>query len=405
MESSVLWIWLAEAIGQGSPLYGKLRSLGYSVRDIYALDEYGLSSLFEKKTKAITNLLDKSLERAMHIREVCSQKGIAVYTPDTPEYPASLFDLKDPPAVLYVKGSCKPSEWGFTLGVVGTRKPTPYGKSIAYALSRTSAKAGATVISGLALGIDSIAHAGALAAGGVTVAVLASGVDVISPSRHRQLAEAVLQNGALVSEYPPGTSPRAYHFPCRNRLVAALCHSLAVLEGGMDSGAMITAREAQALEKPIYALPGRIDDKEAEGPMQLLTEGARILRSETCIAEDFKAAFVPLSKPSQTEEISLEEAECRFALLDIPTSSAPKAKPQAKPQPEPPPQPKPKAVDISFLSPVEKAVYLRIPEQGTCLPDDLLCEGVGISDIMRMLTQFEIEGIILRHAGGRVSRL
>ncbi len=401
MDACVLWVWLAESVGAGSAVWAKLYQKGYSVSQVYQSTKEDLLPLLPRQKTAVEKLAQKSTAKAEAIVQTCHALGIRIVHFGHPEYPASLLALKNPPAVLYVKGNLSLSAMPFPVGIVGTRHPSDYGIKETYALSTLCAKEGGTVVSGLALGIDTVAHLGALAVGGKTVAVLASGVDAVTPLKHQAVAEHICQNGALVSEYPPGTAPRTYHFPCRNRLVAAMSSALAVMEGSLDSGAMITAKDAMSLEKPLYALPGRVGESQAEGPMQLLSKGARLLLDFGVILRDHQIAFAPLSKPDVKEIPSLSEAEQQFGL-----SSAPSHREKKTPLPkEAPPKKQPKAApDLSFLTEEEKALYFRIPEDGTCLPDELVTEGATAVLVMRWLTHLEMEGLILRHAGGRVSR-
>lgn len=401
MKNAVLWIWLAEAIGQGSSLFGKCHRMGYSVNDLYLGDEAFLSALFPRKTAAFSRLLDKSLESAQGILEKCQSLGVQILHAASPDYPAAFWTLENPPPVLYMKGCLSPKDFGVCVGVVGTRHPTDYGSQMAYTLACSLAKSGVTVVSGLALGIDTLAHAGALAVGGKTVAVLASGVDKITPARHKEIGEHILRQGAILSEYPPGTSPRSYHFPCRNRLVAALSSALAVLEGGVESGAMITAKCAMALGKPIYALPGRLGEAQAEGPMHLLSLGANLILGENTISRALEKDISSLEKPSPRECMTMSEAKEYFGLLE---TKPQKKTEKAETPPSPIPQKERKEVDLSFLSVAERQLYFAIPEEGTCLPDDLLFEDLTAVQVMRYLTNLEMEGLIQRHAGGRISR-
>ena len=401
MHASVLWIWLAEAVGQGSPFWGKCRQMGYSALDIYQGDEAFLSPFFKRKSPVLDRLLDKSTKAAEAIWEDCQARGISVTHPESPDYPAAFHLLENPPPLIYFQGKLSPLDFGVCVGVVGTRHPTDYGKDMAYALSASLAEAGATVVSGLALGIDTFAHAGALAAGGKTVAVLASGVDKITPAQHKEIGEHILHQGAILSEYPPGTAPRTYHFPCRNRLVAALSHTLCVLEGGVDSGAMITARLAKSLKKPLYALPGRVGEAQTEGPMLLLSEGANFILREDTVSLALSDALSGIPKPAPRQKMNISEAELYFGLSK---TKSPKSTEKKEIDPSPAPSPEKEAADLSFLGEQEKALYLAIPKEGTCLPDDLVAEEMTAIQVMRYLTNLEMEGLILRHAGGRISR-
>jgi DNA processing protein len=194
-----------------------------------------------------------------------------VVHPGEEDYPAGLFDLEAPPA-LYVLGETTTAP---AVAVVGTRRSTRYGMSLAEAFGRSLAAAGWTTLSGLARGIDAAAHRGTLDAGGEAVAVLGSGIDVVYPAEHRDLYHRILDgNGAVMSEYAPGTPPDRWRFPARNRLIAAIASAVVVVEAGTTGGALITARLAAELGRPVFAVPGDIDRPASKGCNLLIRDGA-----------------------------------------------------------------------------------------------------------------------------------
>jgi DNA processing protein len=200
-------------------------------------------------------------------------------------YPESLLSLHDPPVALYFTGG--PARLACLLdepavAIVGTRRPSPYGIEVAYELGRGLAAAGVTVVSGLALGIDSHAHRGATDAGGAAIAVLACGPDVVYPRRHRRLYDRVRATGAVVSELPPGIRPFRWSFPARNRIMAGLARMTVVVEAGQPSGSLITTGFAQDLGREVGAVPGPITTWRADGTNKLLKDGA----SPICGPED-----------------------------------------------------------------------------------------------------------------------
>ena len=212
----------------------------------------------------------------------------------TPEYPAALAQIYDPPPVLYVRGTLPKTVHGElnelrSLGVVGTRNASAYGLGLSRRFSQELAGAGVAIVSGLALGVDTAAHEGALAAPeGQTVAVLGSSVDIIYPGSNRRLAERILEGrGAVVSEYRLGTSPRAEYFPGRNRIINGLSRGVLVVEGGKRSGALITAEYALEEGRSVFAVPGRLGDPKAEGALELLKQGAILTQS----ADDIRSEF------------------------------------------------------------------------------------------------------------------
>lgn len=196
------------------------------------------------------------------------------------DYPERLRELPSPPRVLYVSGGLDrflALSSGEPVAVVGTRRPSSYGREVARSLGRDLAATGLTVVSGMALGIDSAAHQGALDAGGFTVAVLAGGAERAYPASAKNLYRRIEQSGAAVSELPPATAVRRWMFPARNRLVAALSAMTVVVEAGKRSGALLTACWATSLRRAVGAFPGRITSHQATGSNQLIADGARLL--------------------------------------------------------------------------------------------------------------------------------
>ena len=202
-----------------------------------------------------------------------------------PEYPELLRQSPDAPAVLYVRGDAsllaEPQ-----LAMVGSRNPTAGGRATAREFAASFARLGLGITSGLALGIDAACHEGALAGGGVTIAVLACGLDTVYPAEHAALAQRVTESGALVSEFPPGTPPLAAHFPQRNRIIAGLAHGTLVIEAAQRSGSLITARLAGVAGREVFAIPGSIHNPLARGCHALIRQGAKLVeRVDDVLAE------------------------------------------------------------------------------------------------------------------------
>jgi DNA processing protein len=216
--------------------------------------------------------LDVTSERERLVEAAC-----VVACVHSPRYPPLLHDLPDPPAVVFGSGSAEvlaliAEEPAVT--VVGTRRASPYGTEVAYALGRGLGASGVPVVSGLALGIDGTAHRGCLDGGGVPVAVVASGPDVVYPRRHRSLHERVREAGLVLSELPPGTDPYRWSFPARNRIMAGLARMTLVVEAADPSGSLITAEFAKDLGRAVAAVPGRVTSSLARGTNNLLKDGA-----------------------------------------------------------------------------------------------------------------------------------
>ena len=211
----------------------------------------------------------------MKILSYCQSADVSVLTYDSEGYPASLRNLKDPPAVLYCLGEFRDFNNKLCISVVGTRKMSEYGMRAAYKIAYEIAASGAVVISGMALGIDGIASSAAIAAKGKTVAVLGSGIDIVYPKSHTVLSEAIKRHGAIITEYPPTTEPRRINFPTRNRIISGLSQGTVVVDADFDSGSLITAKTAILQGRDIYAVPANIDSENSSGTNSLIRDGAQ----------------------------------------------------------------------------------------------------------------------------------
>ena len=228
-----------------------------------------------------------------------------------PAYPSRLREIDDAPPVLYVRGTLSPDD-DYGVAVVGTRRATAYGRQATAELSRGLAAAGVTIVSGLARGVDTIAHRTALDTGGRTIAVLANGLDTIYPPENRRLAEEITEHGAIVSDYPLGTKPRADFFPRRNRILSGLSLGTLVIEGDVKSGAMITAKFATEQNRDVFAVPGSIFSPQSRGPLSLIRDGAMPISSAQEILEALNLArlgaqldFGRAAPPASDEERTL----------------------------------------------------------------------------------------------------
>jgi DNA processing protein len=223
-------------------------------------------------------------------------------------YPGQLRHLPDPPALLYVVGP-DPDDLARSVAVVGARRCSERGRETAHEIGRGLGLAGATVVSGAALGIDAAAHHGALDAGGRTLAVMGCGIDLAYPPRSRALIERIRRSGTIVSEHAPGTPPFPRNFPARNRIVAGLCRATVVVEGAAGSGSMITAEHALEFGRDVYAVPGPVTSPLAEVPLQLIRDGATMVRGPTDLLEDLE---LEAGVAEVAERLDLSEPERRI---------------------------------------------------------------------------------------------
>ena len=288
------WIWLTTRKGLGAR--GVLQVLDYfgsPERAFYADPEQydqipGLSAL------ARSALREKGMEGPDRILGECDRLGLRVLTLQDGDYPERLREIPDPPAVLYVRGTLFHFDQEAAIGIVGAREPSPYGEKVAAQLGLELARNGVLLVSGIAQGIDSIALKGALQGGGRVVSVLAGGVDVPYPWQNRYLYEDVAAAGALISEYPPGTRHNGEHFPVRNRIISGLSLGVVVVEAALRSGSLITARLALEQNRAVYAVPGGIGSKYAEGCQKLIRDGAQPIFSFSDILSDLSAQLKTL---------------------------------------------------------------------------------------------------------------
>lgn len=237
-------------------------------------------------------------------------REFAVFVGDA-DYPERLRQVEPSPARLYVKGTVLPRD-RIAVGIVGTRSPTPVGKLIAYEIAADLARAGVTVVSGLAMGIDTQAHLGALDAGGRTIACLGTGVDVVYPKSNAQLVRRIPQSGALMSEYPSGTGAEKWHFPARNRIISGLSLGVVVVEAGEKSGALITANWALGQARAVMAVPGSPKSRVSVGTNRLIQDGAYLVTSAVDVLSFLgrEYEYVPEIGQVASEEnrdLSLEE--------------------------------------------------------------------------------------------------
>ncbi|MBI1845398.1 MAG: DNA-protecting protein DprA [Candidatus Rokubacteria bacterium] len=226
-------------------------------------------------------------------------------------YPALLRAVSSPPE-LWIRGEVIEAD-ALAVAIVGSRRATPYGVEVAEGLAADLAARGVTIVSGLARGVDTAAHRGALTAGGRTIAVLGCGIDVAYPPENTRLAAEIAGHGAVLTQFPPGTAPRAEHFPARNRILAGLALGVVVVEATERSGALITARLAGELGREVLAIPGRITSETSAGPNGLIADGAKLVRSWTDVVQELPepwrraVAAVPVATDAEIPALETEE--------------------------------------------------------------------------------------------------
>jgi len=286
---------------------------------------------------------------------------------DDPEYPSSLRAIDLPPPFLLVRGEIL-REDGLAVAIVGSRRGTSYGLRVAERLAADLGARGVTVVSGLARGVDTAAHRGALDAGGRTVAVLGSGVDVVYPPENRRLAAEVAETGAVVSQFPMGTAPLPHHFPARNRIIAGMTLGTVVVEAAERSGALITARLAGELGREVYAVPGNVSSLDSFGTNSLIQDGAKLVQGW----EDVVAEWPP---------------EWRRALRSLPESGVSTQREAG-----------------GTIEPGEHAILALLGDEPVAVDDVVERSGIPPSQVSAGLTALELRGLVRRMAGQQYVR-
>jgi len=318
-----LWLQLANMSWLGSTIRaGLLQEFGNPQRAFVASREELL------KVKGWDNVrLDRFIKTAVRTEPICApelleQKQIRMICFDEEEYPQLLREIPDSPPVLFIKGSIS-NPAAPAIAIVGARNGTQMGYDLARDFAFNLAQAGFTIVSGLALGIDTHAHRGAVEANAATIAVLANGPDVIYPRGNRRIRDAILKNGAIISEYPPGVVARPWHFPIRNRIISGMCLATLVVEASARSGSLITARLAAEQNREVFALPGISGSSTSEGTLNLIEEGALLVTNPDEIIDHY-AELLPqkknLEKIDEFDDLTDEEKKLLAALAGEPVS-------------------------------------------------------------------------------------
>lgn len=375
-------VWLAERPHCGPELrlrlldhFGTAEAVWKAKKEDYRLIE-GVGK------RQLDALSQKGMEHAQIILRDCAKQDIRVLSIEDEAYPLPLRDLEDAPTVLYVRGTLP--DWSRTvaIGIVGTRKATPYGRGASRWLSSHLAHAGCVIVSGMALGIDGEANRGALEADGQTIAVLGCGADICYPPSHKKLMEDILKHGAVVTEYPPGTEPHKFHFPMRNRIISGLSRGVIVIEAPKKSGALITADRALDQGRDVFAVPGNINSPQSAGVNRLLREGAAEL--VTC------AADVLAHYPEESKRL-------------VPTRTAPPRKRTPAEEPSVPDRQPSGPSNGVALAEEEQAVLTAIAQGANCTDAIIEATELSASKVLTSLTMLEINGYIKR-VGATIAR-
>lgn len=347
------WIGFSKVSGIGPARLRKLLDYFGDIEAAWRANAGELTAMGLDK-RSTTNLvrIRKGLDLEEELRRI-EAASVTALTWDDEDYPTPLRNIPDPPFVLYIRGTLLDrDEWA--LAVVGTRSASVYGKEVTRSLVRGLAASGVIIVSGMALGIDTQAHQSALEVGGRTIAVLGCGVDIVYPSQNAKLARSIIENGALVSEYPLGSKPEGRNFPPRNRIISGLSLGVLMVEGTEHSGALITTNYALEQGREVFAVPGNIFNRTSKGPNRLIQQGAKLITSVGDILEELNLTMVA------------QHTEAKEVIPDTPTEAA----------------------ILQYLS----AEPIHIDELGTYT-------GIPAAELSSTLTMMELKGQV-RQVGG-----
>lgn len=266
-----------------------------SAEAIYNLSESEIDRIDFISDSEKSLIKEKNIQLAREYLDSITEDGTVFITPDDNEYPVGLFDLKDYPQGLFCRGKMLDMNSNILIGMVGARKCSSYGYDCAKTLARKVASEGAIIVSGMALGIDSAAHEGALSSNAPTIAVLGCGVNLAYPPSNHGLMKRIIETGLVISEYPVNTKTSKFTFPERNRIIAGMSKGVAVIEANLKSGSLITARLANKYGRDLFAVPGNINSDSSTGTNSLIKSGAVMVTSAADITEPYKERLTELS--------------------------------------------------------------------------------------------------------------
>lgn len=320
MDTRHHWLSLAFTPGLGPATLRKLVERFGSAPQILAASRKALKECPFLRKESLAGLCEqKMIAQAAADRELrlAEKTGATLLCWDDPLFPPLLKEINDPPPILYVKGSTQIlSDPG--IAMVGARAASSYGLQVAERLATELARHDLVITSGFALGIDTVAHRGALAAGGKTIAVMGCGLDIVYPSQNRKLHGQIADLGAIVSETPLGTMPEGFRFPARNRIISGLSLGVVVIEAAHRSGTLITAHQALEQGRDVFAIPGRIDSPKSEGCHRLIQEGAKLVHSGADILEELAlTTSTPLPATRPQPVVLPPEEEKVFSQLEV----------------------------------------------------------------------------------------
>ena len=356
------YIRLSLALGFGTPKCKALASLYPNIADFFngGEREWRYSGVLNAKDIAALEAVPP--EKAYEVIARCNALGISILSLDDPGYPQKLKEIFDPPAVLYMKGRLPDFEKHLSIAIVGTRSATAYGKMTSHVLAGSLAKVGAVVISGGALGIDTLSHTAALEVNGVTVCVLGCGINYPYLMHNAKLRQTIAERGAVLSEYPPDYPPGKYTFPERNRIISGLSDGVLVIEAGEKSGSLITARCALEQNRDVFAVMGNITSPYSQGTNALIKDGAVPVTDYTDIINYYPQYSLEGEPDSIVQEISRHKTD----------------------------------IDVSKEA---EAVYHAVTAEPVHIDTITAASGLPVRTVLQALTELELEGLVKAEKG------
>ncbi len=421
-EYSLYWVWLSEKLGVASKDFVCLTEQVPDAYDVYRLNEAELDSVEGIGEMTRRRLSDKSLEDAYTIIKYCRKNKIEIIGYSDERYPTRLRTIENPPVMLYCQGKLPDMNSRLCIGMVGTRKMSEYGKQTAYKISYELASANACIVSGMALGIDSVCACGALEARGDTVAVLGCGLSVTYPREHEKLRRIISKHGAVISEYSPFVRPEPHNFPKRNRIISGLCQGVVVVEGARGSGALITAARAISQGRELFAVPGNVGESNSDGPNDLIRTGANVALCAKDILDNFSflysdvinygalnAAKARSSLPDGLlKRYGISSAQYRARFVSRQTPAEPEAAVSAESVQKSENSEANNKKDTAIIASLDagvRRVYEALPTEGAFSPDAVVGEALGVGEVITALTILEINGLVASLPGGMFKRV
>lgn len=466
-SEQMFWIWLSLRLGVACRHYPMILERFGSAYDVFEAGEDRLREMLpELSAGQIRALMQKNLDDAFAVEEYCRKRGIRMLRYNENEYPLTYRALSDPPLLLYCRGTIPAFQQQLCVAIVGTRRMSEYGREMAYKIAYELASAGVIIVSGMALGIDSVAACAAIRAGGSTVALLGGGIDVPYPPEHESFMEIIAQKGLLISEFAPGTEPKGQNFPIRNRLISGLCQATVVIDADDRSGALITADRALQQGRDLFAVPANVGGDNASGANRLIRDGAHVALSAQDILSHYEFLYPDLQKvrsdrasdydpaalsemgvysrvvggyvrvPAQDAGMRVQTAQTqdesksnnkprsprvkKAPVKDAPTVTSPsaaavrqtstpvseaKTAPAGDISPRDPQNPGDRSMAaLASLNETQRAVYDAIPQDEPISVDKLKRLGYPMGSLLAAVSVLQIKGLVRSLPGGMISK-